>query len=154
MSILLKRASQAASPEDGARVLVDRRRPRGLAKGATNDVANDVEKDALQLRAWLPELGPSQELRHWFNQRPRQWPIFRRRYLAELCAPEAEDSLIELHAIAASEPTVTLLTSARDQEHNHAVILRDLLGGVRKPPSTSGPARAASSGRIRARRSR
>ncbi len=159
MSILLKRASQAASPEDGARVLVDRRRPRGLAKGAADavandDVASDVAKDSLQLRAWLPELGPSQELRQWFNQRPRQWPIFRRRYLAELCNPEAEDSLIELHAIAAREPTVTLLTSARNQEHNHAVILRDLLGGVRKPPSTSGPARAASGGRIRARRSR
>lgn len=142
MSILLKRASEAASPEDGARVLVEHRRPRGIAK------------EALKLRAWLPVLGPSEELRHWFNERPRQWPIFRRRYLAELCTGEAGDSLIELHAIAASEPTVTLLTSAKDQEHSHAVILRDLLEGAKKPPSTSGPAWAAAGGRIRARRSR
>jgi uncharacterized protein YeaO (DUF488 family) len=146
MTILLKRATEAASPEDGARVLVERRQPRGVAK--------KVAEETLKLRAWLPVLGPSEELRQWFNQRPRQWPIFRRRYLDELCNAEAEESLIELHAIAASEPTVTLLTSAKDQEHSHAVILRDLLGGVRKPPSTSGPTRAASSGRIRARRPR
>jgi uncharacterized protein YeaO (DUF488 family) len=146
MSILLKRVSQAASPEDGARVLVERRPPRGVAKAAA--------KEALALRAWLPLLSPSEELQHWFNERPRQWPIFRRRYLEELCIEGVEDSLIELHAIAASEPNVTLLTSAKDQEHSHAVILRDLLGGVRKPPSTSGPTRAAASGRIRARRPR
>ncbi len=146
MTILLKRASEAASPEDGARVLVERRQPRGVAK--------DEAEEALHLRAWLPVLGPSEELRHWFNERPRQWPIFRRRYLDELCNGEAEESLIELHAIAASEPTVTLLTSDKDQEHSHAVILRDLLGGVKKPPSTSGPTRAASGGRIRARRPR
>lgn len=146
MPILLKRASEAASPEDGARVLVERRQPRGVAK--------DVAEEVLELRAWLPLLGPSEELRHWFNQRPRQWPIFRRRYLDELCSGDAEESLIELHTIAASEPTVTLLTSTKDQEHSHAVILRDLLGGVKKPPSTSGPTRAASGGRIRARRPR
>ncbi len=146
MTILLKRATEAASPGDGARVLVERRQPRGVAR--------NVAEEALNLRAWLPLLGPSEELRRWFNQRPRQWPIFRRRYLDELCDEKTEESLIELHAIAASEPTVTLLTSAKDQEHSHAVILRDLLGGVRKPPSTSGPTRAASSGRIRARRPR
>ena len=147
MSILLKRASEAASSEDGARVLVDRRRPRGAARGAA--------KEALKLQAWLPGLSPSEELQDWFEERPRQWPIFRRRYLAELCTAEAEDALGELHSIAASEPTVTLLTSAKDQEHSHAAILRDLLDGVRKPPSTSGPARAAASGgRMRARRPR
>ena len=147
MSILLKRASEAASSEDGARVLVDRRRPRGAARGAA--------KEALKLQAWLPGLSPSEELQDWFEERPRQWPILRRRYLAELCTAEAEDALGELHSIAASEPTVTLLTSAKDQEHSHAAILRDLLDGVRKPPSTSGPARAAASGgRMRARRPR
>jgi len=162
MPVLLKRAREAASPKDGARVLVDRKRPRGYAKAAakgteelaTKAAAKDAAKDALKLHAWLPGLGPSDELQRWFNERPRQWPIFRRRYLAELCTDEAEDSLSELHAIAATEKTVTLLTSARDQQHSHAAILRDLLDGVKKPPSTSGPTRAASSGRIRARRPR
>ncbi len=158
MSILLKRASEAASPEDGARVLVDRRRPRGAAKGATKDAVKDVAqesaKDAVKLQAWLPGLAPSEELRIWFHERPRQWPIFRRRYLGELCTEEAEAALSELHAIAASEPTVTLLTSAADKERSHAAILRDLLDGIKKPPSTSGPTRAAAGGRIRARRPR
>ena len=162
MSILLKRAREAALPEDGARVLVDRRRPRGFAKDGAEGTANGVAKDAakeasketLELHTWLPGLGPSDELRRWFNERPRQWPIFRRRYLAELCTAEAEDALSELHAIAATEHTVTLLTSAKDQEHSHAAILRDLLDGVKKPPSTSGPTRAASGGRVRARRPR
>jgi hypothetical protein len=49
---------------------------------------------------------------------------------------------------------VTLLTEAKDQERSHAAILRDLLDGVKKPPSATGPARAASAGRIRARRPR
>ncbi|MGA3126780.1 MAG: DUF488 family protein [Candidatus Korobacteraceae bacterium] len=142
MAILLKRASEAASSRDGARVLVDRRRPRG------------VSEESLKLQAWLPVLGPSNELRRWFNQRPLQWPSFRRSYLAELATGETEDSLTQLHAIAASQRTVTLLTSAKDQKRSHAAILRDLLDGVKKPPSTSGSARAASSGRIRARRNR
>ena len=142
MPILLKRATQAASAEDGARVLVERQRPRRISK------------EALQLREWLPKLSPSEELQQWFKERPRQWPIFRQRYLEELCNQEAEDSLIELHEIAASEPTMTLLTSTRNQEHSHAAILRDLLQGLKKPPSTSGPTRAAAGGRIRARRSR
>jgi uncharacterized protein YeaO (DUF488 family) len=151
MSILLKRAREVASPKDGVRVLVDRRRPPGYAPKATKEGG---AKEALKHQEWLPWLGPSEELRRWFNERPRQWPIFRKRYLAELCAAEAEDALSELHAIAARAKTMTLLTAAKDQEHSHAAILRDLLDGVKKPPSTSGPTRAASSGRIRARRPR
>lgn len=143
MAILLKSVREAASSEDGARVLVDRRRPVRVAK------------EALELRAWLPGLAPSAELRRWFEERPSQWPQYRRRYLAELCTEKASDALSELYAIAAGETTITLLTSAKDQERSHAAILRDLLQGVKKPPSTSGPTRAASGGgRIRARRNR
>jgi len=142
MAILLKRTREAASPEDGARVLVERRRPRGIAE------------EALQLSAWIPVLAPSDPLRRWFATRPLQWPIFRRRYLAELGSEEAADGLSELHLMAGSEQTLTLLVSAQEQERSHAAILRDLLEGVRKPPSTSGPARAASRGRVRARRKR
>ncbi len=142
MLILLKSVREAASSEDGARVLVDRRRPARMPK------------ESLELRAWLPQLGPSDELRRWFNERPSQWQSFRRHYLAELCAEKPTQALTELHTIAAGESTLTLLTAAREQEHSHAAILRDLLQGVRKPPSTSGPAHAAAGGRIRARRSR
>ena len=142
MAILLKRAREAASAKDGARVLVDRSRPRGMTE------------ESLKLHAWLPVLGPSDELRRWFYKRPLRWPIFRRKYLAELSNGDADDSLSQLHAIANHRQNVTLLTAARNMEHSHAAILRDLIEGVRKPPSTSGPTRAASGGRVRAGRSR
>lgn len=142
MAILLKHAREAASVDDGARVLVDRRRPAGVAR------------ETLELRAWLPALAPSDELRRWFVEAPKQWPFFRRRYLAELCDQKATDALSELHVVAGSEPNTTLLTAAKELEHSHAAILRDLLEGVKKPPATSGPSRAASGGRIRARRNR
>jgi uncharacterized protein YeaO (DUF488 family) len=142
MAILLKSTRETASPEDGARVLVERRRPRGMAE------------EALRLGAWLPALAPSEPLRRWFAARPLQWPLFRRRYLAELGSEEATNGLSELHAMAGNEQTLTLLTSAREQERSHAAILRDLLEGARKPPSTSGPVRAASGRAVRARRKR
>jgi uncharacterized protein YeaO (DUF488 family) len=141
MAILLKSAREAASPEDGARVLVERRRP------------GRVRKDSLELRACFAVLAPSEELRRWFDERPRQWLLFRRRYLAELCTEKAAAALSQLHAIAASEPTLTLLTLDEEPERSHAAILRDLLQGTRKPPSSTGPARAAS-GRVRAGRPR
>jgi uncharacterized protein YeaO (DUF488 family) len=142
MAILLKCAHEAALREDGARVLVDRREPRGVAK------------ESLELRSWLPMLGPSDPLERWLMDRPSQWPVFRRRYLAELCDQKAVDALVELEAIATSEQSITLLTAAQDPEHSHAAVLRDLLEGVKKPPATSGPAWAIAGGRIRARRNR
>jgi uncharacterized protein YeaO (DUF488 family) len=142
MAILLKHVREEAQPEDGARVLVDRQRPRG------------VDESSLELRSWLPMLGPSVELRRWFDERPSQWQLFRRQYVQELCDQKAVEALTELEAIAAEEKRLTLLTGAKDQEHSHAAILRDLLEGVKKPPATSRPARAAASGRMRARRPR
>jgi uncharacterized protein YeaO (DUF488 family) len=140
MAILIKSACAAASAEDGARVLVERRRPDG------------VRKEALALRAWLAALAPSDPLQRWFDERPRQWLLFRRRYLAELCSEEAAAALSMLHELAAGEPTLTLLTLDGEPERSHGAILRDLLQGSRKPPSSTGPARAATGGRVRARR--
>jgi len=142
MAILLKHTCDPAQAEDGARVLVDQKRPRGVAK------------DSLRLNGWLPVLAPSDALMQWFGESPARWRSFRGKYLAELCNEKAVEALNKLEAIAASEKQMTLLTSEEDQEHSHARILRDLLEGVKKPPATSGPARAAASGRIRARRPR
>jgi uncharacterized protein YeaO (DUF488 family) len=142
MAVLLKHALEAASPEDGARVLVDRRQPTGVG-GKTLE---------LELRTWLPVLGPSDTLGSWFGERPTQWPLFRRRYLAELCDQKASDALSELHVMAAREQTLTLLTTAEDRERSHAAILRDLLEGIRKPPATTGPTRAAGGAQVRAAR--
>jgi uncharacterized protein YeaO (DUF488 family) len=140
MPVLIKSARQAPSSEDGARVLVESHPPRG------------IRREALELRAWLAVLAPSDALRRWFEERPRQWLGFRRRYLAELCTEEAAAALSMLQEIADSAPLLTLLTRNGEQKHSHAAILRDLLDGVRKPPSSTGPARIAAGGPVRARR--
>ena len=140
MSVQIKRAYEKPSKADGARVLVDRLWPRG------------VSKDDAALTAWLKAVAPSDGLRKWFHERPSLWKQFRSKYLKELDSPEASVALSELYDLVASHRTVTLIYSSRNLEHNNAVVLRDLIGGVRKPPSSSGPAKvAAGAKRARAR---
>jgi uncharacterized protein YeaO (DUF488 family) len=144
MPVALKRAYEKPSASDGARVLVERLWPRGLKK---EDAALD---------AWLKDVAPSDELRRWFHARPAPWSAFRKKYLAELCTPAASAGLERLYDLASAGRKLTLVFASRDQEHNNAVILKQLLEGMRKPPSTSGPkGAAASSARVaRAQRRR
>ncbi len=139
MPVALKRAYDKPSLSDGARVLVDRLWPRGL------------KKESARLDAWLPALAPSNELRRWYHARPAQWPLFRKKYLEELNAPEATRALTELYALARERKKLTLVFSSRNTEHNNAVVLKELLDGMRKPPHSSGPVKAG--GAVRARRS-
>jgi uncharacterized protein YeaO (DUF488 family) len=111
-SIRLKRAYEPPAPEDGTRILVDRLWPRGIAKSR------------LALDQWMRDIAPSRELRTWFAHDPARWAQFRRRYTRELRANTA--LLVQLRALASHGP-VTLVYSARDELHNDAVVLRDLL---------------------------
>jgi uncharacterized protein YeaO (DUF488 family) len=136
MAILTKRAYEKPSPKDGARVLVDRLWPRG------------VTKSAAKLEKWLRDLAPSDGLRRWYHgQDGADFPEFRKRYLAELRQPAAAAALTELYDLAARHQTVTLIYAAKNEQQNNATVLRDLLSGMRKPPSSSGPARAVANGR-------
>jgi uncharacterized protein YeaO (DUF488 family) len=72
------------------------------------------------------QLGPSDELRQLFGYDSVRWREFRKRYLTELKRPEAASLLAELLKIAGSG-TLTLVYSAKDQEHNQAVVLKELL---------------------------
>ena len=74
--------------------------------------------------------------------------VFRKRYLKELAQPEAAESLNQLYRLAGQRKTLTLLFASKNAEHNNAVVLRDLLGGMRKPPTGTGP------GALRAMRDR
>jgi uncharacterized protein YeaO (DUF488 family) len=140
MPVALKRAYEQPSLSDGARVLVDRLWPRG------------VKKEAARIDAWLRDLAPSDQLRRWFHARPAQWRQFRTRYLEELAEPEAARALTELYSLARRRKRLTLVYASRNTEHNNAVVLKELLDGMRKPPHSSGPEKAAG-GAIRARRS-
>ncbi len=97
---------------DGHRVLVDRLWPRGVSK---EDAAVDV---------WLKEVGPSTGLRTWFGHDPEKFEEFAQRYAREL---EGNEAWQELRQIVADHGRVTLLFGAADEEHNQAVVLRDLL---------------------------
>lgn len=143
MPVVLKRAYEKPSASDGTRVLVERLWPRG------------VRKEAAALDAWLKDVAPSDALRRWFHARPALWPAFRKKYLGELAAPAAAKALERLYELEGNSRQLTLVFAARDQEHNNAVILKQLLEGMRKPPSTSGPKGAAASVRAaRAQRRR
>jgi len=107
-----KRVYEPAEPSDGARFLVDRLWPRG------------IKKEKLEMEAWLKDVAPSQNLRKWFAHDPAKWQEFQRRYRAELEAnPDAWKPILE----AARQGNVTLLYSARDSEHNSAVLLKAFL---------------------------
>ncbi|WP_149181670.1 DUF488 domain-containing protein [Streptomyces sp. TRM49041] len=127
--VRLRRVYEAAHPDDGVRVLVDRLWPRGLAK-------EDARVDE-----WPKSVTPSTELRRWFHAQDARdardaeggaadavFEEFRRRYEAELTEPEAARALDRIRELA-RQGTLTLLTAAKDPERSHASVLRDLLGG-------------------------
>jgi uncharacterized protein YeaO (DUF488 family) len=126
MAVAVKRVYDPASSSDGVRVLVDRLWPRGLTK------------DHAALKFWLRDLAPSNELRKWFHANPQSWSLFRNRYLHELASPEAAAALGKLYDLAATKKKLTLLYASRNPERNNATVLKDLLEGGRKPPSSVG----------------
>jgi uncharacterized protein YeaO (DUF488 family) len=111
-NLRIKRVYVAPSEDDGKRILVDRLWPRGLTR----------EKAKVDL--WLKEMAPSNELRKWFGHDPAKWPAFKLRYTEELKA--LADPLAALQR-EVKHGVVTLLYGARDEEHNEAVVLLELL---------------------------
>ena len=128
MTIVLKRVYADPAKSDGTRVLVDRLWPRGLTKAAA------------ALDAWLKDLAPSDLLRTWYHQRPTEWLTFRKRYLKELAQPAAAEELQKLYELAGHRKRLTLLFASKNEEKNNATVLKDLLEGMRKPPTGTGPA--------------
>lgn len=112
MTIRIKRVYEDAAATDGYRVLVDRVWPRGMTKAAAN------------VGEWLKEIGPSTGLRTWFGHDPEKFAEFAQRYRQELAG---NDSLTALRAIVAEHDTVTLVYSAKDEEHNQALVLKQVL---------------------------
>lgn len=113
MTVTLKRVYDEPSPDDGYRILVDRVWPRGLSEG-------DAHVDL-----WLRRIAPSDELRTWFGHEVSRWPEFAARYEAELA--EHSELLALIGDIERHRRRVTLLFGAKDEAHNQAVVLRDVL---------------------------
>ncbi len=114
MAIALKRAYEKPARSDGMRVLVDRLWPRGLTK------------DAAAVELWLKDVAPSTELRKWFGHDPAKWSEFQKRYRREL--HENRDAVRQLKQTC-RQHKVTLVYGARDEEHNAALVLKNVLEG-------------------------
>jgi uncharacterized protein YeaO (DUF488 family) len=112
MSISLKRAYEPPAETDGMRVLVDRLWPRG------------VTKSKAKIDLWVKDVAPSTELRKWFGHDPEKWPEFQKRYRAELKGNPALSELRE----QSRRGNITLVYAARDELHNDAVVLKQVLG--------------------------
>lgn len=130
MPVKIKRAYEKPSASDGQRVLVDRLWPRG------------IRKENSRIDHWLKNLAPSDTLRKWYHSSDN-WILFKKRYFKELCTPEASQDLLKLYDVIENSRQVTLIYSSKNTERNNAVALKELLDGMKKPPSSSGPARAA-----------
>ena len=113
-NVKLKRAYDLPSRSDGKRVLIDRLWPRG------------VKKTEAKIDEWMKDIAPSTKLRKWFGHEPARWPEFRRRYEAEV--RDHPEQLERLRMLAREGP-LTLVFSAHDEDHNDAVVLRELILG-------------------------
>ena len=111
--VRIKRVYEPAAKEDGYRVLVDRLWPRGM------------KKEAAKIDLWMKDVAPSDALRKSFHHDAMKWPIFEKKYRAELKGKKS--SLAELEKLEKQHGTLTLLFGARDPEHNQAAIIAERL---------------------------
>lgn len=110
--ILLKRVYEAAVPEDGYRVLVDRLWPRGISK------------EKAHLDEWNKDLAPSTELREWFHHDPTRWEEFSKKYREELDQGNFGPQFMQR---LKKQERITLVYGAKDEKHCHPIVLRDYL---------------------------
>lgn len=116
MPVSIKRIYEEVAKDDGVRVLVDRVWPRGMAK-----------EDA-KLDYWLKEVGPSNELRKWFGHDPDKYEEFKKKYKQELESGDQQEELEKLKEITKeNNKEVTLLFSAKDEKHNQAHVLKEIM---------------------------
>jgi len=96
---------------------VDKLWPRGISK----------EKAKLDL--WLKDIAPSNELRKWYSHDISKWPEFKNKYLDEL--RNKKTMLKYIKDLERERGTLTLVYSAKDEEHNNALVLKDKLQGYK-----------------------
>jgi|SRR6185437_564763 len=111
--IKIKRIYEEYSSDDGFRILIDRLWPRG------------VSKDNAHVDLWLKEIAPTDQLRKWFSHDPQKWKSFAKKYIYEL--KENKSSLDKIKNLKKEHKMITLVFSAKDEQHNNAVVLIGIL---------------------------
>ncbi|WP_347552632.1 DUF488 family protein [Pseudalkalibacillus hwajinpoensis] len=115
MSIILRRIYEENDTLGGHRILIDRIWPRGISK------------ENARLDDWMKDIAPSSSLRKWFNHDPAKFESFKKAYRKEIKEnAEGQLKLEELKKIATNNRLILLL-GAKDQEYNHAVVLKEII---------------------------
>lgn len=96
------------------RVVVDRLWPRGMTK------------DAVDCDYWAKDIGPSTELRKWYDHDVGRFEEFSCKYIVELDT-QAKQSLIDDLIRSAGSGRLVLLTATRDVEHSSAIVLKSAI---------------------------
>jgi uncharacterized protein YeaO (DUF488 family) len=112
--VRVRRIYDDPADDDGIRVLVDRRWPRGVSK-----VRADLDE-------WCTAVAPSDALRKWYGHAPERFEEFKTRYLEELEDPERASALRHLRAMSARD-RLTLLTATKEAQISQAAVLVELL---------------------------
>lgn len=109
----IKRVYAAAEESDGYRILTDKLWPRGMTK------------DKAAIDEWAKEITPTNSLRQWFGHKRENFQAFTDQYIAELNANPAAPAFAKLCIELLQRQNVTLLYGAKDEECNHAIVLRN-----------------------------
>jgi uncharacterized protein YeaO (DUF488 family) len=115
MPVKIKRIYEPYSKDDGYRMLIDRLWPRG------------IKKEGAHIDKWLKAVAPSTELRKEFNHKVDNWDKFKIAYHTELKNSTAVKELLD---VIKEHGTVTLLFAAKDERHNHALVLQQFIKEV------------------------
>ena len=116
-NIKIKRIYAESSEDDGYRILVDRLWPRGISK------------EKISINKWAKEITPSTELRKTFNHNLDTMEEFKVRYNFELDNNVHAIEFINLIKDKLKEGNVTLLYAAKNEEYNHAIVLKEWIEG-------------------------
>lgn len=114
----MKRIYEEARTDDGKRVLVDRLWPRG------------VSKEDARLDEWPKEITPSNDLRKAFHDNELTFDKFSKEYKDELQSNAEANNKCKEIAEEANDHTVTLLYASKDEEENHALVLKDFIESI------------------------
>jgi uncharacterized protein YeaO (DUF488 family) len=120
LAIRIVRLGTERSPGEGLRLGTVRRPPRGIAK---KDYASKNFYDV-----WLPTLAPSPATVKLAQRAKteRDWERFRRKYRAEMAAPESRPTLALLAALS-HELDFSVGCYCEDEARCHRSVLRALL---------------------------
>jgi len=120
MAVTIVRLGDPRGDREGLRIGTVRRPPRGVAK--KDYAAKDIYD------VWFPNLSPSESLLK--EAKPpiddKTWPGFRRKFLAEMKAPEARRDL-DLLAALSRQTNFAVGCYCEDESRCHRSILSDLL---------------------------